>query len=201
MKEYTFIKKDSYNELLFRYPCVSPVGKYMEGSSVWVLNDNELNNRYLVDAITSGIKTKTLHKMEYIHNEPTPQAAIIFPPSCKEQEDPKCYYEEEYYRIMNHYIHFTQMMVHKMSGVGNEFHHLLFVLPPNANQYSAKLRGMAYYALNGLVEGLGKMYAPKGIFVNGLILNNEVDEQLTSEWITFLISNNSNNIVGQNIKL
>ena len=60
---------------------------------------------------------------------------------------------------------------------------------------------MAYFALSGLVQGLGKIYASKGLFVNALVLGDNTDKELTTEWITFLISNNSNNIVGQIITL
>ena len=74
-------------------------------------------------------------------------------------------------------------MVHRMSDQPTTFNHLLFVLPPYADEYSCELDRMAYYAITGLVAGLGKMYAPRSIFVN------------------YLVSDNSNNIVGQNIKL
>lgn len=60
---------------------------------------------------------------------------------------------------------------------------------------------MAYYAITGLVAGLGKMYAPRSIFVNSVILNDNLDIFLVSDWIAYLVSDNSNNIVGQNIKL
>ena len=93
------------------------------------------------------------------------------------------------------------MMVHRMSDQPTTFNHLLFVLPPYADEYSCELDRMDYYDITGLVSGLGKMYAPRSIFVNSVILNDNLDIFLVSDWIAYLVSDNSNNIVGQNIKL
>ena len=164
MKEIS-LNVENYNEHLFHYPCINPIGKYLENKIVWVLNDNVFPPKQLTDNVPSGDT------------------------------------QEEYYRIMEHYIHFSQMMVHRMSDQPTTFNHLLFVLPPYADEYSCELDRMAYYAITGLVAGLGKMYAPRSIFVNSVILNDNLDIFLVSDWIAYLVSDNSNNIVGQNIKL
>ena len=80
------------------------------------------------------------------------------------------------------------------------FHHIVVMLPQESNVPSVKLNMMAYYAIYGLVKGLGELYAPKGIFVNGLMPSKNISS-IASEWLSFLLSNNSNNIVGEIVSL
>ena len=200
MKEIS-LNVENYNELLFHYPCINPIGKYLENKIVWVLNDNESNTKYLRSIVEAGAKIENILEIDLLCSVFTPEIAIVFPPKQLTDNVPSGDTQEEYYRIMEHYIHFSQMMVHRMSDQPTTFNHLLFVLPPYADEYSCELDRMAYYAITGLVAGLGKMYAPRSIFVNSVILNDNLDIFLVSDWIAYLVSDNSNNIVGQNIKL
>ena len=193
MKDISFFNIVRYNDNLFEYPCVNPQTDYLSGKYVWVRCEDE-PNEMLKGVEMKGGSIMILKSDEYIHNQPTPYAGIIFPP--KISEDSK----NGYYEILNYYIKFSQMMVHKLC-VFKPFSHLLFILPPNSTECSMRLDRMAYFALSGLVQGLGKIYAPKGLFVNALVLGDNTDKELTTEWITFLISNNSNNMVGQIITL
>ena len=150
MKEIS-LNVENYNEHLFHYPCINPIGKYLENKIVWVLNDNESNTKYLRSIVEAGAKIENILEIDLLCSVFTPEIA--------------------------------------------------FVLPPYADEYSCELDRMAYYAITGLVAGLGKMYAPRSIFVNSVILNDDLDIFLVSDWIAYLVSDNSNNIVGQNIKL
>ena len=170
MKEIS-LNVENYNEHLFHYPCINPIGKYLENKIVWVLNDNESNTKYLRSIVEAGAKIENILEIDLLCSVFTPEIAIVFPPKQLTDNVPSGDTQEEYYRIMEHYIHFCE------------------------------LDRMAYYAITGLVAGLGKMYAPRSIFVNSVILNDNLDIFLVSDWIAYLVSDNSNNIVGQNIKL
>lgn len=39
MKEIS-LNVENYNEHLFHYPCINPIGKYLENKIVWVLEFN-----------------------------------------------------------------------------------------------------------------------------------------------------------------
>lgn len=193
------IKINYYNQNphLFDYPMENQ--NCLSDRKAYILNDNtdfEPCIKYLEE---KGIKIQNFTSTESISNEVSPEIAIVFPPKNITNVDIDS--RDEYYRILFHYIKFAQLMINNMSKQSDIYHHLIFIFPHNADHYSSKLGDMAYYALTGLIGGLGKIYASQLIIVNGLIMGNKIlDNQLTT-WIEYLVSNNSNNLVGQNIKL
>lgn len=191
------IKIDYYNHNphLFDYPMESMLS--LSGRTACILNDDKSFDSCIRHLEEKGIKLMNYSSMEGVPDEICPEIAIIFPP--KEVIGADADSRKEYYRIMFHYIKFAQLMVKNMSKHPEVFHHLIFVFPSGADCLSCKLRDMAYYALTGLTAGLGKMYAPLSIVVNGLIIGGDQEDQL-SIWMEYLISNNSNNLIGQNIK-
>ena len=126
MKEIS-LNVENYNEHLFHYPCINPIGKYLENKIVWVLNDNESNTKYLRSIVEAGAKIENILEIDLLCSVFTPEIAIVFPPKQLTDNVPSGDTQEEYYRIMEHYIHFSQMMVHRMSDQPTTFNHLLFV--------------------------------------------------------------------------
>ena len=109
--------------------------------------------------------------------------------------------EDSYFDILNYYIEHLQLLIHKQKGIAG-FKHILVVLPAESDKCSTKLNKMAFYSIYGLIKGLGEMYAQYGLYINGLMLPTEsVVENQTNMWIRFLATDNSNNIVGQVIKI
>ena len=106
----------------------------------------------------------------------------------------------DYYEVLDYYIHTLQKLVLSMKSKHN-FKHLIVVLPPKSDEYSTELPKMAHYSIYGLIKGLGKMYAPYSLLVNGIILNENDPIKNLQERILYLASDNSCNTVGQIFKL
>lgn len=193
------IKVDYYNHNphLFDYPIESLSS--LSGRCAYILNGDAAFDSCILHLKKKGIEVKRYKDIEEISDDVCPEIAIVFPPKNIIGIDADS--RGEYYRILYHYIKFAQMMVLKMSEQSSVFHHLIFVYPSGADRYSCKLQNMAYYALTGLTAGLGKIYAPKSTIINGLIIGETTEDSQLIEWIEYLVSNNSNNLIGQNIKL
>lgn len=193
------LKLISSRDILYQYPCINPLSGYLKEKEIWVLNAIPAHEDMLIKIKALGGEVKVYDHYEYIHDTRQPSGGIILPPSFSREDNTV----DAYYGIMDYYIKFSQMMVHKMSGLdrNSPFRHLLLVLPFGSSQCSSMLGGMAYYAMTGLVAGLGKMYGNKGLFCAGLELGENTSHELVSEWISYLMSDNSNNTIGELIKL
>lgn len=193
------IKIDYYNHHshLFNYPMESMHS--LSGRTSCILNDDANFDSCIESLRNRGVKVISCKTIEDVPDGICPEIAIVFPPKNVAVVDTDS--RDEYYRIMYHYVKFAQRMVIIMGQYPDVFHHLIFVLPYGSDQCSCKLRDMAYYALTGLTAGLGKTYAPESIIVQGLILGENTQSTELAFWMEYLVSNNSNNIVGQNIKL
>jgi NAD(P)-dependent dehydrogenase (short-subunit alcohol dehydrogenase family) len=78
---------------------------------------------------------------------------------------------------------------------------IVFVLPPNAVTPSVEYYRMGVFAVIGLIKGLALQYAPQGIVINGIVLGEQKMYQAIAEWVIFLASGNSRNIIGELIIL
>lgn len=192
MRAFNFFSFSSYKELLFKYPCVKTEG-CLNDKNIWIRTSEE-HPAIETFLLEKEANVRCVLSNEYLHEVERPNFAIVLPLEKAEES------EAGYYEIMNHYIKFTQMLVHKMPD-NNEFAHIVYILPQCSNQFSSKLTNMAYYALNGLAKGLGLLYAKKGIIVNAIILSDMANIAMTENWLNLLLSDNSNNIVGQCIEL
>ena len=189
MKNFKFYQKEVVNDKLFEYPCVDSNGKYLDGRKTLLFNS--------VGYIDAS-KLEELGAEVYIdpNNDEMsfPRIGVIAPVETKETN------EKAYYHILDYYIHTLQTIIHKM-GASKGYNHIVVLLPSGANQCHSDLEGMAYYAVYGLIQGLGAMYAPIGIFINGIVLSETNNVKLTTDWIAFLASDNACNMVGQVICL
>lgn len=182
-------------DTLFEYPMVDPNTDYLSGKTIAVItDDNDKWSPCLESIITKGANLIFSTEEGY---DSTLYGGIIFPPTISDKSNPT----DAYYKILEHYIFNAQSLIKSMKRDKKSFKHILFVLPAHSDEYSTELDKMAYYAVYGLVKGLGEIYGPQAVFVNGLMLDETVNNELVSEWASFLISTNANNIIGEIIKL
>lgn len=183
MKSF-FIQLDTCSNHLFKYPCKNPNGKHLENRTV-VIYDNE----FIVKA--GWFREYGADTIVNPNDEEYKQAkiAVVMPNN-----------GHDYYEVLDYYIHTLQKLVLSMKSKHN-FKHLIVVLPPKSDEYSTELPKMAHYSIYGLIKGLGKMYAPYSLFVNGIILNEDDPIKNLQERILYLASDNSCNTVGQIFKL
>ena len=182
-------------DTLFEYPMVDPNSNYLDGKNIVVVTDNNDKWNVCLDSLKSKGADLEIGIQESCSG--SLYGGIIFPPSIDGKESDT----DKYYRILEHYIFNAQKLIKCLGKNNKTFRHVLFVLPAHSDEYSTELDQMAYYAVYGLVKGLGEIYGPKAIFVNGLMLNEKVQNEMASEWASFLISTNANNIIGEIIKL
>jgi hypothetical protein len=187
MIEINLFNKKIIEDFLFEYPLVDPNSEYLKNKEILILGEIE-------DDILEEVKLKkaNLIRLDSFNGDTIPYGAILAPV----QGDDSC---EGYYKIIDYYILNLQKII-KVMQREKSFHHIVVMLPQESNVPSVKLNMMAYYAIYGLVKGLGELYAPKGIFVNGLMPSKNISS-IASEWLSFLLSNNSNNIVGEIVSL
>lgn len=184
MKNIFFFKKDFCQDHLFTYPCKDSNSKYLEKQTVAIFDDSSTiqsewfikNGAEVLLNPSNGVMTKV-------------KIAVVMPNKCK-----------DYYGVLDYYIHLLQKLVNSMKSK-HEFRHLIVVLPAKSDECCTEFARMAHYAIYGLIKGLGKMYAPYGLLVNGLILNEIDITKNLEEWILYLASDNSCNTVGQVFKL
>lgn len=187
------------NDSILRIPCINTSLNQFSSKEVWALCEQ---NEFLeiIDSLKkTGANIQVYDHYEYIHSAIKPNCGLIFPP-CVSIDDDSI---EAYYKVIDYYFKFLQMITHKMyvSKSDNVLGHLIIVLPCGSSNFSNKLAGMAYFSISGLIKGLAKMYADKGIVCCGLELGTTHSKELLTEWICFLSSENSNNIIGDLIKL
>ena len=104
--------------------------------------------------------------------------------------------ESAYYEVLDYYFLILQKLVHLMKDKHN-FKHIIVLLPAHSNEFSTSYSRMAYYAIYGLIQGLGRLYAAKNLFVNGIIMNENNPQKNLKERIQYLSADNSCNTVGQ----
>lgn len=185
MRVIRFIQKENCSNQLFKYPYKDPNGFFLEKRTVAIYGNNSL-----IDACWF----KDCGAEEVLIN-----------PSYEEMTKAKVGVVMPnggigYYEVLDYYIITLQKMICSMKSKHN-YKHIIVILPPRADEYSCELSRMAHYAVLGLIKGLGKMYAQNGLFVNGIILNNENPLKYLKERIVYLASDNSCNTVGQIFKL
>ena len=189
MKSIRLYVKDSCSDKMFEYPCFNSNTNFLGGKKVSVFGDN---CEGIVDYLKLYNAVVTLNPS----NKETSfsQIGIVLPKGAADNT------EEGYYQILDYYVETLQLLIHEQSGV-DEFTHIVVVLPPHSDEIGISFIKMAYYAVYGLIKGLGEINAPRRVFINGIILNEETNESILKDWIRLLSSNNSNNIIGQVIKL
>ena len=179
-----FIQLDTCSNHLFKYPCKDPNGKHLEKRTVAIYGSDSV--------VQPGWFT------EY-------GAEVIVNPSDEEMNKAKIAvlmpnYGQDYYEVLDYYVHHLQKLVRSMKDMHN-FKHIIVVLPARSDEYSTELPRMAYYAVYGLIKGLGKTYAKNSLFINGIILNEEDPQKFLKDRVVYLSSDNSCNMVGQIFKL
>lgn len=184
MRNIYFCQVKTCSDRLFGYPCKDPNSHYLEKRMVVVYDNSSI--------------LKTDWFLEY-------GAEVAFNPSDEMMTNAKIAIVmpnngHDYYEVLDYYIHLLQKLVRSMKSKHN-FKHIVVVLPPKSDEYSTDYVRMAHYAVYGLIKGLGKMYAPYSLFVNGIILNGSDQLKFLKERILYLASDNSCNTVGQVFKL
>lgn len=184
MKNIYFFQNESCSDNLFKYPCKDPNSKHLEKRTVAVYDNysivkaewfTELGAEVLMNPSDDDMLKAKI--------------AVVMPNNGK-----------AYYEVLDYYIQILQKLVRSMKSKHN-FKHIIVVLPAKSDEYSTDLSRMAHYAVYGLIKGLGKMYAPFGLTVNGIILNEEEPTKFFQERVVYLASDNSCNTIGQIFKL
>lgn len=196
MKDIRLFNITRYKDMLFKYPCVSPLSDYLRGTNVYVLDETGDYASCLESIIAKGGNVITISKPEDADIRGDHGVGIIMPPGVKYEDS-----EETYYHILDYYIHFAQRFVKQMKHCREGFPHLIVVVPYGADRYSTRLSDMALYAVTGMIGGLAREYGPQGIVVNGLMFGDQLHTDSVSHWLQFLASGNANNILGDVVKL
>lgn len=189
MKNIHFITTDGCNDKLFNYPCVNSNSQFLQGKKVCVFDNYDIvEESWFTDLGGMFFLNPSNDDISFAN------IGVIAPVIPSEDS------EEGYYEIIDYYVEKLQLLIHKQKGSGG-FNHILVLLPSHSDECSTSLCRMAYYAIYGLIKGLGETNAKYGIFINGIILGEDNNQDLLKQWTIFLCSDNTNNIVGQIIKL
>lgn len=191
MKNIYLLTTDGCNDKLFNYPCVDLNSYFLQGKQVCVFDNNSIINKSWFTELGGSIILNPSNK-----DTSYAEIGIIAPPAVIQSEDD----EKEYYEIIDYYVEKLQLLINKQKGTGG-YNHVLVILPPHSDECGTSLKRMAYYAVYGLIKGLGAINAQYGVFINGIILGESENDELLKYWTTILCSDNANNIVGQIIKL
>lgn len=179
-----FLKEESFSDSLFLYPYKDPNGSCLEKRVVAIYDKRSIIKEQWFSA--KGADTMLNPSDDFMEKA---KIAVIMPN-----------YGEDYYEVLDYYIALLQKLVRSMKRKHN-FKHIVVVLPPRSDEYCTDYSGIAHYAVYGLIKGLGKKYAPYGLIVNGIILNEEDPTKHLQERILYLASDNSCNTIGQIFKL
>lgn len=184
MKNFYFFKIESCSDHLFRYPCKDPNGSYLEKRTVAVYDSSSIvKAEWFTECGAEVLINPSDEDMSKA------KIAIVMPNNGK-----------GYYEVLDYYIQTLQKLVSSMK-LKHNFKHIVVVLPARSDEYSTDFTRMAHYAVYGLIKGLGKMYAPFSLIVNGIILNEEEPIKYLQERVLYLVSDNSCNTIGQVFKL
>jgi hypothetical protein len=187
-----FFIKNKYPPVLFSYPCVDPNTPFFEGKHVVVPG-------HTANTLGAEIIKKCSAKGAAINETIDADIDILIINTPIVTYDTIIQTEETYFDILFHYIKPAQKAV--VSMLDRNKGQIVFVLPPYANRPSVEYAQMAAFAVVGMIKGLAKQYAPKGIVVNGIILGEKYDDAAIAEWAVFLASGNARNIIGECIVL
>ena len=184
MRNLFFLKGESCSNLLFQYPC------------------KDTNCEYLAKRTVAIYDNASIVKPDWFKEK---GAEVVVNPSDEEMKNAKIAvlmpnYELDYYDVLDYYIIHLQKLIRSMKDKHN-FKHIIVVLPSKSDEFSTDLSRLAHYAVCGLIKGLGKAYARKSLYVNGIILNECNPNTFLKERILYLASDNSCNTVGQIYKL
>lgn len=184
MRSIYFFKKESCLDHLFIYPCKDSNTKHLEKRTVAIYgNDLIIKQEWFTEY---GAEVMVNPSDEELTKA---KIAVLMPNS-----------GQSYYEVLDYYVQHLQKLVKSMKNKHN-FKHIIVVLPAQSDEYSIELPRMAHYAIYGLIKGLGKMYAPNSLFVNGIILNQDDSRKFLQDRVLYLASDNSCNTVGQIFKL
>jgi hypothetical protein len=190
MRNIRFFSIDRCRDDLFNYPCIDSNGLVFADKRICIFDEESLINPDIFSKAGGTVFINPSNKETSFSN------VGIIAPNTRGQDT-----EDSYFDILNYYIEHLQLLIHKQKGLAG-FKHILVVLPVESDKCSTKLNKMAFYSVYGLIKGLGEMYARYGLYINGLILPTDtVVKNKTDIWIKFLTMDNSNNIVGQVIKI
>lgn len=189
MKNFSLFVTDSCSDRLFDYPCVNPNSNYLTDKKISLFGDNCEDVAAFFMAHHANVIINPSNK-----DTSFSQLGIVLPIGISEDT------EQGYYRVLDYYVETLQLLIHKLAGT-DEYTHIVVLLPPHSDEMDISFLRMAYYAVYGLVMGLGKLNAYKRVFINGIIPSENLAEDTLFRWVKFLLSDNSNNIVGQVIKL
>lgn len=173
----------------FKYPCVDSNTDFLAGKNVCIFDESGLIKKEWF------FKSDATLKYNPSNDETSfAQVGIICP--CVIENDDR----EAYFKILDYYISLLQLLIYKMKWT-NDFSHIVVVLPAESDVYSTSLSRMAFYSIYGLIKGVAETNAPYGVYINGIILSKDYDEDVLKDWVTFLSSDNANNIIGQLFKI
>lgn len=189
MKNRYFFSKEVCSENLLVYPCKDPNDVPLAKRVVAIYDDGEI-----VDDIWFSELGAKVYRNPNDEECKKAKIAILAPFHVDGKE------ETNYYQVLDYYIQKLQYLIKMMKNKHN-FKHIIVLLPSHSDECSSKYHRMAYYAIFGLIKGLGKIYASKALFVNGIILNPVESQRNLKERIQYLSCDNSCNTVGQIFKL
>lgn len=179
-----FFKKESCSDHLFRYPCKDPNSRHLEKRTVAVYDSSSIvKAEWFIECGAEVLINPSDDDMSKA------KIAVVMPNNAK-----------GYYEVLDYYIQTLQKLVNSMK-LKHNFKHIIVVLPAKSDEYSTDLSQMAHYAVYGLIKGLGKIYAPFSLIVNGIILNEEENVKFLQDRVVYLASDNSCNTIGQVFKL
>lgn len=180
-----YIVQEKARESLIDYPCVNPNGKFLEGKKISLFG----NNLSSIQSVYESLGGHTFLNPDYSEMSFSNVGVI----RCKKNS---CDNPDAYYDILEYFIKTMQKLIHKMKYVQG-FKHIIVILPKGSDKPGAEYYKMAYYSIYGMVKGLAKEYAQYGLFVNGIIENQNMSGEIMRNYLELLASDNSCNIVGQ----
>ncbi len=189
MKNYRLYVKDTCSDKMFEYPFFNSNTNFLEGKKICVFGDNFEDIVAFFNSNNANVASNPTNKECSIS-----QIGVVLPQTVNEDT------ETGYYQILDYYVETLQLLIRNMTGVAG-FSHIVVVLPAHSDEMRTSLIQMAYYAVYGLIKGLGELNAPRRIFINGIIISEDLKKDTYYSWVSFLSSNNSNNVVGQVFKL
>lgn len=185
MKNRYFYTSEGCLEKLLDYPCLDSNTRIFQGKKASVFDTNEMVRTEWLSSLGAEVTVNPTNKETSFSN-----IGIISQIAIKENS------EEGYFKVLDYYIPLLQLLIHKMKGLSG-FNHIVVILPQGSDKCGTSLCQMAAYSVYGLIKGLGELYAPYGLFINAIVLNEDSDESNFRDMLVLLCSDNSNNIVGQ----
>lgn len=191
MKNIYILKVEECSESLLTYPCKDPNSLPLDSQTVVLCDKCKIIKSEWLKELGATVYVKDELDGEKVDNC---SIGIITPETFMKSG------EEVFHEVLDFYISTIQVFIKHLKNLQN-IKHLIVILPARSDEYSTEFSRMAYYAIYGLIRGLGKMYATNNLYVNGIILNEKDPLKNLKERIQYLASNNSCNTVGQIFKL